>query len=128
MYDADGNYSDSVSYSLSRKNKKYIVTVTADEAWINADNRAFPVTIDPSLDYGTVEGIVDNTYISSEYPTRNYSNMNYIGISKESNASLIAFSKLLTIPTLPVNAILTEATINFTRRSTLFHPGFRSGQ
>ena len=50
MYDANNVYSDSVEYSLVQNNKwKYTFTVTADAEWINSDDRAFPVTIDPSL-------------------------------------------------------------------------------
>ena len=50
MFDANNVYSDSVEYSLVQNNKwKYTFTVTADAEWINSDDRAFPVTIDPSL-------------------------------------------------------------------------------
>lgn len=56
MYDANNVYSDSVEYSLVQNNKwKYTFTVTADAEWINADDRAFPVTVDPTV------GVADNT-------------------------------------------------------------------
>ena len=51
MFDANGAYSDAVTYSIAHKNgKKYTLTVTADAEWINADDRAFPVTVDPTVE------------------------------------------------------------------------------
>ena len=49
MTDADGAYSDAVRYTLvpGTKNREYTLTITADADWMNAGDRAFPVTIDP---------------------------------------------------------------------------------
>lgn len=49
MYDADGNTSDKVSYSVEVENGNKVLTVKADSEWIEAKGRAFPVTIDPTL-------------------------------------------------------------------------------
>ncbi len=57
MYDAEYESSSAVSYSIEHKNgKKYTLTVTADAEWINAEERVFPVTIDPTFE------AFDNTY------------------------------------------------------------------
>ena len=49
MSDATGVYSEQVHYELSSSGneKKYTLSIVADETWINADEREFPVTIDP---------------------------------------------------------------------------------
>lgn len=49
MYDADGESSMEVKYSLEQADGKYILTVEADAGWINEPERAFPVTIDPPV-------------------------------------------------------------------------------
>ncbi|MBE6685590.1 MAG: DNRLRE domain-containing protein, partial [Ruminococcaceae bacterium] len=50
MYDNNGIYSYDVHYELAMmSNGRYALGVVADEEWINADGRAFPVTIDPTL-------------------------------------------------------------------------------
>ena len=47
MYDDEGNVSDAVEYTLADLGGgTYRMTVTADAEWINAEDRAFPVTID----------------------------------------------------------------------------------
>ena len=62
MLDANGEYSNSVTYTLTQNSKwKYTLTVTASTDWINAENREFPVTIDPT--------IIEDTSIIDKYVT-----------------------------------------------------------
>ncbi len=49
MVDAAGVYSDKVSFTLTEDPRGYVLTVEADLDWINADDREFPVNIDPTL-------------------------------------------------------------------------------
>ncbi len=51
VYDADGVYaSDGVAaYTLESDGKDYILTVHVDSAWMNAPERIFPITVDPTL-------------------------------------------------------------------------------
>ena len=52
MFDDAGNYSEDVTYTLTSKpNGNYILTVTADSEWINSNDRVFPVTVDPTIQY-----------------------------------------------------------------------------
>ena len=101
MFDANNVYSDSVEYSLVQNNKwKYTFTVTADAEWINSDDRAFPVTIDPSLG-------VDNNNI--EDYTKN------LGVINSSTLKVgdgnVSYIEIGTLPTLPKDAYMTGATI-----------------
>lgn len=49
MFDANNERSDEVYYEIEQKNGEYILTVKADENWINDEKRAFPVTVDPQI-------------------------------------------------------------------------------
>ena len=49
MEDEAGVLSDAVEFVLSETTQGLILTVEADAAWINADEREFPVKIDPSF-------------------------------------------------------------------------------
>ncbi len=65
MYDAEGEFSDAVTYSLENENgNKYILTITADNNWIDSDNRKFPVTIDPTVQMP--ESGIDTYYFATE--------------------------------------------------------------
>ena len=78
VYDAAGTYAPSTAahYTLASKGTvgKYTLTVTADAEWMNSDERAFPITVDPTVRY-------DYTSMSRDYT------FNSDG-STESNASL----------------------------------------
>ena len=51
MVDAAGNESTDVSYDLKElEDGQYILTVRADAEWMNAEERAFPVVIDPTVE------------------------------------------------------------------------------
>ncbi|MBE6547455.1 MAG: DNRLRE domain-containing protein [Ruminococcaceae bacterium] len=74
MYDAEGNISYNVQYSLSLVGKnQYSLTVSADKTWINSQDRVFPVTIDPSL---TSYSTAYDTYIDPSSATSNFGNAN----------------------------------------------------
>ncbi|MBS5725873.1 MAG: hypothetical protein KHW59_08885, partial [Clostridiales bacterium] len=47
LYDSAGAVSDMASYSLEETETGYDLTVTADESWMDAAERVYPVTIDP---------------------------------------------------------------------------------
>ena len=98
MYDANNAYSNSVEYSLVQNSKwKYTFTVTADAEWVNADDRAFPVIIDPTI--GVNEGYIsDYTYNSSTTDT----------ILKVGNGDKV-YIELNTLPYLPQDSYVTSA-------------------
>lgn len=56
MYDANGESSDEVYFELAPETDgKYTFAVIASADWINEENRAFPVTIDPQIVTGGSE-------------------------------------------------------------------------
>ncbi len=49
MVDDDGAQSSDVFFTLNETNQGVVLSVEADAAWINAEERVFPVMIDPSF-------------------------------------------------------------------------------
>ena len=50
MFDANGEYSDAVYYEISPKNENLLnIKIVADTTWIDAQERAFPVVVDPMI-------------------------------------------------------------------------------
>lgn len=43
MIDANGEFSDAVTYSLTQLEDSYLLTVEADAQWLEAEERAYPV-------------------------------------------------------------------------------------
>ncbi len=84
MYDANGELSYNVTYELAEiKSGTYALRVVADKEWINASQRAFPVTIDPTLN---LIDEMDDTYCEQNYPNNNYGSGLYMGVSPISMA------------------------------------------
>ncbi|MBR2970747.1 MAG: RHS repeat protein, partial [Clostridia bacterium] len=64
MFDAAGNRSEAVTYELKyTKDSDYILSVIADSEWINAEERIFPVTIDPTIETAQDSGCFKFTEI-----------------------------------------------------------------
>ena len=49
MIDSVGEYSDWVEMTIEPNGEEYVLTVTADENWVNDKARVFPVVIDPTI-------------------------------------------------------------------------------
>lgn len=49
MIDADGSESRAVRFALAKAGGEWELTMTADNAWLDAAGRAYPVTIDPQV-------------------------------------------------------------------------------
>ncbi|MBT2231543.1 LamG-like jellyroll fold domain-containing protein [Nonomuraea sp. NEAU-A123] len=69
MRDAAGARSDAVSYTLIGN----VLRVSADQKWLRANKRVFPVVIDPSSYVRTTSGAASDTYVD------NHSGANHSG-------------------------------------------------
>ena len=49
MFDAAGEYSQAVTYTVESEGTGYLLTVEADVAWLESEERVYPVTIDPTI-------------------------------------------------------------------------------
>ena len=71
MFDAAGEFSDAVSYTLVPNGKNsYAFTVTADAGWINAPDRVFPVTVDPTVMTKSESDDTTDTYVDEKHTER----------------------------------------------------------
>ena len=105
MFDADGEYSDAVTYTLTNGgNGKYSLTVTADAEWMNDEGREFPVTVDPTLYDPLSSDAMDVEFTSNE--RRNSEATIPVG-----HGSYLYWQS--PIPTLPTNAHIVAACLSY---------------
>lgn len=101
MYDANGNYSWDVSYTLTQTGEgTYRLTVIADPDWINAEGRAFPVTVDPTIK----REVLYDTYVDFYHPDTNYGGVENIILGEHTVVYIRAV-----MPSLPENATFSWA-------------------
>lgn len=120
MTDAAGNVSDAVTFSLSTKNKKSILTITADTEWINGEDRVFPVTIDPTLEAssastGAETFSVGNQYVAKGNPntTHNGNSKGFLGYGSGSDKTYRLFVQLKNLPEIPDDSVIVGARFYF---------------
>ena len=128
MYDADGMESDAVSYTLEEaESGAWTLTVTADAEWINANEREFPVAIDPTIYFA---GNSTNQQIFSGYINDNSPNThpayspnhircgNYQNDDDPTAGHAIGLIYVNKLPSIPENCVVTTSMLK------LFQTGY----
>ncbi|MBQ8868630.1 MAG: carbohydrate binding domain-containing protein, partial [Oscillospiraceae bacterium] len=89
MYDAKGVQSTDVAVSLSGSGNKYTLTLTPSKEWLNAEDRAYPVTIDPVVTHSRYnafsEGFSKSFLLDGYLSGENY----YVGKYYNSNQNTV---------------------------------------
>ena len=126
MFDAKGECSNKVYYSIEEKDGSAALTVVADSEWINADERAFPVTIDPSIYAGAYQtSQVSDTTAVQDDPAISYGSNGYLRVgSIDASKKNRTFVRLNTIPGLPDASVIVDATLNL--RQVRYQDSFTS--
>ncbi len=128
MYDAAGNASNNVFYSIKEESEGvYRFDVTADPEWINADERAFPVTIDPTIvKYQTqyTGGRIKDTFIEIGH-NENHGSWAWMNVGTRNgyeNVALIGIANAVGTNTgllpIPKTANITYAQLNLRKTGT----------
>ena len=108
MFDANGEHSKEVTYTLEQiNNKEYRITVTADAEWINAEERAFPVTIDPP-----VTSVLDDSTVKETSVSTNYGNDEKAYISVNGSNESYTYYKINSLPPIPQDSIVIDAQLS----------------
>ncbi len=113
MFDADGEYSDAVTYTLTNGgNGKYSLTVTADAEWMNDLERAYPVTIDPPITVNSNSMMTDTYIDSANVTTTYYTDANLKVGRTASGITQVSLWELNSMPTIPANAYIVSAELS----------------
>ena len=115
MYDAYGEKSENVTLTVEKnKNGKLTLVLSADSEWINAENRAFPVTIDPSIITETTRGAIDSVMVAEACGDRNFSDQPEMIVGRE--ASKYGYCRVFVkfdLPELNKGDVVVDAELNF---------------
>lgn len=124
MYDSDNKYSDSVSYTLEQEsiNDEYILTISADNEWIDSEETVFPVVIDPVVQTSQAPQNIQSTFVASKAPTTSYGGNGamLVGNNYDYNncRTLIKF----TLPALKKSDVVVDAQVNLYQYTYSFDP------
>ena len=64
MYDANGAESSNIKLELTEKGKGYILAITPEEGWVKANERKYPITIDPPIKSSLAQQDIKETFVA----------------------------------------------------------------
>ena len=70
MYDAAGTESQQVSYSLQAGGNESLLTIQPNQDWLTAEERVYPVVIDPGTETDRRTTSIQDTFVQSKYPNQ----------------------------------------------------------
>ena len=116
MTDGAGCYSDAVEMVLLENGDGgYLLAVDADPEWIEAEERVFPVQIDPTLNrrLSSTTGIRGN-YVCDAKETESSANYGwmYVGYDSSGNGNMTTFIQLKDLPSLPEGSVICSSMFN----------------
>ena len=114
MWDAENVYSDAVFYELEETDEGWVLTVCADEDWLEDAERVYPVTIDPSFDKESNE-MLFSTAVERGTPNSNSTPAKPGKMSCGYSTTfgfMEGYVKINNLPSIPVGCIITEAELS----------------
>ena len=115
VYDSNGKYApdgESSYYLEEIGSGKYLLTVNVSSEWMNDEERAFPVTVDPPIE--GVQGNLIDLYVDQTAPSANTETENYLKVSG-SRRSYIRFDDSY-FGSIPTGASIIQAQLNIVGR------------
>lgn len=114
LQDADGEVSFDAAYALTQITDGYVLTVTADPAWLNAEERAFPVTLDPTvrLVANSYTAKLTFTYVNSGSPSEAHFGYQTMYIGKSGSNVLEAYMGVDNLPQIDSNCQIVGASVH----------------
>lgn len=112
MVDANGKISRDVRFEVEpgKNIHESVVKVVADQAWLTASDRAYPVVIDPLAETSRAEQSIFDTYVNSSTPNTSNSAMGSFLVGKGHLDGLChALIKFVNLPELDQGALIYDA-------------------
>ena len=119
MVDANGEISRDVRFEVEpgKNIHESVVRIIADQAWLNASNRAYPVIIDPWAETSRAEQSIFDTYVGSSRPNVCNSSIGSFYVGKSAADGLChAFLKFVNLPELDQGALIYDAYLTVWQR------------
>lgn len=131
MYDAHGNVSDNVEYTLLQTEYGYILTITPERTWLEDESRVYPVVIDPTvITDSPTHGDVSDAYVREALPNFN-SNYYYLmhagnDVSDPELHKLRSFLRINHLPKLPKASRVLSAIVSLQQAANGYWYSFNS--
>lgn len=126
MTDSDGAYSDGVKLSLSDvKSNAFTLKILLDTAWLDAEDRAYPVTVDPVIQTEQEKSEMISTFVDSGHPNTAHGKKQsdlgsmYVGRKIKDFGTAKTYIKVKTLPDIGgIGSKVIDARLSVCKRNT----------
>ncbi len=87
MADFDEGYSRDIEVTLTATDTGYVYTLTPDRGWLTAQDRVYPVTLDPSIKSTQNTNYIQDSGVQQSNPSTNYYNLDRIYVGSGTNST-----------------------------------------
>lgn len=113
MYDSDFAFSDEVETTLKKEGKEYILTYAPDHEWLADKERAYPVTVDPTVSTKPYnDEIVDTSVLSTAALDLASNPYLYAGALSNRNCVVDAYINFTKLPRIEKQWTISNAKLN----------------
>ncbi|QGU96846.1 DNRLRE domain-containing protein [Clostridium bovifaecis] len=109
MYDSKGEVSKDIKVTLDKIENEYILTILPNKEWLDNENRAYPVIIDPTVKTSQNINSIHDSYVAAGVPNNNYGGVEFLQVGKAdttgTNRAYISFD----LPKIESSNIITNA-------------------
>ncbi|MBE6582014.1 MAG: DNRLRE domain-containing protein [Ruminococcaceae bacterium] len=113
MEDAAGKILNDIKVTVTQSGSDCVITYTPNEAWLNSEDRVYPILLDPSITSREYSSNIVDTYVY-EGNTANHSSerKNLVGI--DNSKIHRTFIKIMNLPNIDPSMPVIGATLTFT--------------
>lgn len=111
MYDTNDIYSYNISYKLNKIENKYFLELLLDSEWLLAENRAYPVVIDPTITNSASDSNVYDTYIYSGDANVDRNSQDNLKVGIDSNNIVYRTLLKFNLPTIGTGSQIIDANV-----------------
>ncbi|MCS1350866.1 DNRLRE domain-containing protein [Mechercharimyces sp. CAU 1602] len=116
------SYSENVTQTMEADGDTLTVTLAADEEWLQAEERVYPVLLDPTIVLSPPEKESQDTYINSGNPDQNYDNTWQMKVGTSSGGSKYRGLVRFNLDTIPEGERLDQATLSLYYDQDIYLP------
>ena len=113
MYDENFEFSSEIKTKLKKDGEEYILTYEPDQKWLTDEERAYPVTVDPTISTKPYNDKIVDTSVISAAPLDLSSNPNlYAGAGGNGNVKMDAYINFTKLPYIDKQWTMSNAKLN----------------
>ena len=100
-----------VNTDSANTNGRWLITYTPNNEWLQAEERVYPIMLDPSITTNEYQSYIEDTYVE-ENSTVDHSDEQYLYITKNGNNRREAVVRITKLPTIEASMPIVSATLH----------------